>query len=204
MKITALTRQLATGFTLAALAAVVIQGCGGGGYGGGSAYNPPPPPPPNPSPSPGPVIHVNFFGGGNGSINMGAPFNVVTGFTQQAHAQVMGFSPGEMITITNNDTTAHTVNVFSAYPTPGPQSTATDDNGGTFGPGFLSGPIAAGGTIGPFMVTNTTGNLFIICGIHFADGMQDGIVVQVGATPGPEATPAPQSSGGGGCKGYGC
>jgi len=203
MKITSLTRKLVGGFSLAMLAAIVIQGCGGGGYGGGTAYNPPPPPP-NPSPTPGPVIHVNFFGGGNGSINMGAPFNTVTGFTQQAHAQVMGFSPGEMITITNNDTTAHTVNVFSAYPTPGPQSTATDLNGGTFGPGFLSGPIAAGGTIGPFSVTNTTGNLFIICGIHFVDGMQDGIVVQVGATPGPEATPAPQSSGGGGCKGYGC
>lgn len=202
MKITALTRQLCGGFALAVVAALVVQGCGGGGYGSAASYNPPPPPP-NPSPSPGPVIHVNFFGGGNGSINMGAPFNTVSGFTQQAHAQVLGFSPGEMITITNNDTTAHTVNVFSAYPTPGPQSTGTNLNGNVFGPGFKSGPITAGGTIGPFSVTNTIGNLFIICGIHFADGMQDGIVVQVGATPGPEATPAPQSSGGG-CKGYGC
>ncbi|HEY7993162.1 MAG TPA: hypothetical protein VID24_03000 [Candidatus Eremiobacteraceae bacterium] len=204
MKISALTRQLVGGFLLAMLAAVVIQGCGGGGYGATAPYNPPPPPP-NPSPTPGPVVHVNFFGGGNGSISMGAPFNTVTGFTQQAHAQVMGFSPGESITITNNDNTAHTVNVFSAYPTPGPQSTGTNLNGGTFGPGFLSGPIAAGGTIGPFTVTNTTGNLFIICGIHWTQyAMQDGIVVQVGATPGPEATPAPQASGGGGCKGYGC
>jgi len=203
MKLTALTRQLIVGSALATLAAVVIEGCGGG-YGGGSGYMAPPPPPPNPSPSPGPLIHVNFFGGGNGSIDMGNPFKIVSGFTQQAHAQVMAFAPGEQITITNNDTVAHTVNVFSAYPTPGPQSTSSAPNGGVFGPGFMSGPIAAGNTIGPLMVTNTVGNLFIICGIHFADGMQDGVVVNVGATPGPEATPAPSQSGGGGCKGYGC
>lgn len=205
MKITALTRQLVAGFSLATLAAIVVQGCGGGGYGGGTTYNPPPPPPPNPSPSPGPVIHVNMFGGGNGSINMGNPYGIVTGYTQQAHAQLMAFAPSESITITNNDSTAHTVNVFSAYPTPGPQSTGTNLNGGTFGPGFMSGPIAAGATIGPFTVTSNPGTLFIICGIHWTDfAMQDGIIVQVGATPGPEATPAPQQSGGGGCKGYGC
>lgn len=201
MKITALTRQLVIGSALATLAAVVIQGCGGGGYGGGTTYNPPPPPTPNPSPSPGPLIHVNFFGNGNGSINSGNPFGVVSGYTQQAHAQVMAFAPGEQIMITNNDTTAHTINVFSSYPTPGPQSTGTDMNGGVFGPGFKSGPIAAGASVGPLNVTNTVGNLFIICGIHFMDGMQDGVVVNVNATPGPEAT---ESSGGGGCKGYGC
>ena len=205
MKMTALTRQLILGSALAAFAAIIVQGCGGGGYGGGTAYNPPPPPPPNPSPAPTNVIHVNMFGGGNGSINAGAPFNTVTGYTQQAHAQVMAFDPGESITITNNDNTAHTINVFSAYPTPGPQSTGTNLNGNVFGPGFMSGPVAAGATIGPFTVTNTAGNLFIVCGIHWVQyGMQDGIVVQVGATPGPEATPAPSQSGGGGCKGYGC
>lgn len=203
MKIQALTRQLILGSALAAFAAVIVQGCGGGGY-GSAAYNPPPPPPPNPSPSPGPVVHVNFFGAGNGSIQTGNPFLIVSGFTQQAHAQVMGFTPGEQIMITNNDTVTHTVNVFSAYPTPGPQSTSTNLNGGVFAPGFMSGPLAAGSTIGPFTVTNTVGNLFIICGIHFVDGMQDGLVVNVNATPGPEATPAPHQSGGGGCKGYGC
>lgn len=205
MKKTALTRNLVLGSALAAFAAIIVQGCGGGGGYGGSANPPPPPPPPGPSPTPGPVIHVNMFGGGNGSINAGAPFNIVTGYTQQAHAQVMAFSPGESITITNNDTTAHTINVFSAYPTPGPQSTATNLNGNVFGPGFMSGPVAAGASIGPFTVTNTTGNLFIVCGIHWTQyGMQDGIVVQVGATPGPEATPSQGGGGGGGCKGYGC
>lgn len=201
MKFTALTRQLVIGSALAMLSAVVIQGCGGGGYGGSTAYAPPPPPTANPSPSPGPLIHINFFGNGNGSINAGPPFGVVSGYTQQAHAQVMAFAPGEQIMITNNDTTAHTINVFSSYPTPGPQSTGTAQNGGVFGPGYMSGPIAAGASVGPLTVTNTAGNLFVICGIHFADGMQDGVVVNVNATPGPEATP---SSGGGGCKGYGC
>jgi hypothetical protein len=201
MKISALTRQLIIGSAVATLTAVVIQGCGGGGYGGSTAYNPGPPPPPPPTPSAGPLIHINFFGNGNGSIDMGNPFGVVSGFTQQAHAQVMAFAPGEQIMITNNDTTAHTINVFSSYPTPGPQSTGTAQNGGVFGPGYMSGPIAAGASVGPLMVTNTVGNLFVICGIHFADGMQDGVVVNVNATPGPEATVVP---GGGGCKGYGC
>ncbi len=193
--------------TLVAVAAAVLTACGGGGYGGsaapyggGGGGNPSPAPP---TPTPGPVIHVNFFGSGNGSIAT-APFGTVSGYTQQAHAQVMGFAPGEQITITNNDTVTHTVNVFAgAFPTPGPQSTASVPNGGVFGPGYQSGPIAPGGSVGPLTVTNATGNLFIVCGIHFSQQnpfMQDGVVVQVGATPGPEATVAP----GGGCKGYGC
>ena len=200
-------KQSAIVGAVVALAAGVLSACGGGGYGGSAATygggggNPSPPPP---TPSPGPVIHVNFFGSGNGSINT-APFGMVSGFTQQAHAEVMAFSPGEQITITNNDVVAHTVNVFSgAFPTPGPQSTASVPNGGVFGPGYQSGPISPGQTVGPLMVTNSSGNLFIVCGIHFSQQnpfMQDGVIVQVGATPGPEATVQP---GGGGCKGYGC
>lgn len=182
------------GIGVAALAA-----CGGGGaatmFGGGGGN-------PGPTPSPGPLVHINFFGNGNGSI-MTPPFGVVTGFTQQAHAEVMAFSPGEQITVTNNDTTAHTINVFAgAYPTPGPQSTASVPNGGVFGPGYQSGVLQPGQTTTALTVTNTPGNLFIICGIHFSSGMQDGVIVQVGATPGPEATPVGGS--GGGCQGYGC
>jgi plastocyanin len=182
----------------AAAAATAAAACGGG-YGGSNSYMN------NPgqtaSPTPGPVVHVNFFGAGNGSINT-PPFGVVSGFTQQAHAQVMAFAPGEMITITNNDSVAHTVNVFAGgYPTPGPQSTASAPNGGVFGPGYKSGVLQPGQTTSPLMVTNTSQNLFIICGIHFGSGMQDGVVVSVGATPGPQATP---TGGGGGCTGYGC
>lgn len=199
--------QLSAGGVLSVIAAAVIAGCGAGGAygGGGNAYGNPGGGggggTPSPTPSPGPVVHVNFFGNGNGSITT-PPFGVVSGFTQQAHAQVMAFAPGEQITITNDDTVEHTVNVASAYPTPGPQSTASVPNGGVFGPGYQSGVIAPGATVGPLTVTNTAGNLFIFCGIHFNDGMQDGVVAQVGATPGPEATPS--GGGGGGCKGYGC
>jgi plastocyanin len=194
-------RKTAIAACLLGIGSAVLAACGGGGgsgmvVGGGNGGNPTP----NPSPTPGPVVHINFFGGANGSIDT-PPFSVVSGFTQQAHAQVMAFTPGEQITVTNNDTTAHTINVFSAYPTPGPQSTAAVPNGGVLGPGYQSGVLQPGQTTSMLNVMNTPGNLFIICGIHFSSGMQDGIVVQVGATPGPEATPTVS---GGGCHGYGC
>lgn len=195
--------QIAFGGVLAAVVTAVAA-CGGGGYGGSAAYSPPGGGGGGgtASPSPGPVVHINFFGSNNGSIQ-DSTFGMVSGFTQQAHAQVMAFAPGEQVTITNNDTVTHTINVATgqAFPTPGPQSTASVPNGGVLGPGYQSGPIAPGATVGPLTVTNTAGNLYIFCGIHFNDGMKDGIVAQVGATPGPEATP---SGGGGGCQGYGC
>jgi plastocyanin len=179
----------------ASLAAVAIAaGCGGGGIGGygGTAL-------PGPTPTQGtPTIHINFFGTSNGSMD-DPTFGIVSGFTQQRHAQVLGLSPGTQVVITNNDTVTHTLNVFSAYPTPGPQSTAAVPNGGVLAAGYQTGPLAPGQSTGVLTVTSTPGNLFIICGIHFADGMQDGIVVQVGATPGPQATGGP-----GGCHGYGC
>ena len=202
MKISHPANRTAAIAFLLGTAMAVLAACGGGGYGGSAATyggggggNPTP----GPSPTPGPVVHINFFGTANGSITT-PPFGTVSGFTQQAHAQVMAFAPGEQITITNNDTTAHTLNVFSAYPTPGPQSTSSNPNGGVFGPGYMSGPLAPGQTTNVLTVMNSSGNLFIICGIHFQDGMKDGVIVQVGATPGPQAT----ITGGGQCHGYGC
>ncbi len=201
MKIITSPRALAL-IGLASIAAVALAaGCGGGGYGAMAGSNGGGNPPPAASPTPGPVVHINFFGNGNGSIDT-PPFNLVSGFTQQAHAQVMAFAPGEQIIVTNNDTTEHTINVFStAYPTPGPQSTAAAPNGGVFGQGYQSGLLQPGQSTSMLTVTNAPGNLFVICGIHFSSGMQDGVIVQVGATPGPEATPV---TGGGGCHGYGC
>jgi hypothetical protein len=183
---------------LASIAAVAIAaGCGGGGGGYGSSALPPP----GPSPTPAmPTIHINFFGTANGTID-DTMFGIVSGFTQKQHAQVLGLAPGSQVVITNNDSVTHTLNVFSAYPTPGPQSTAAAPNGGVLGPGYQTGPLSPGQSTSVLTVTSTTGDLFIICGIHFVDGMQDGIVVQVGATPGPQAT---GTGGGGGCKGYGC
>jgi|HubBroStandDraft_1064217.scaffolds.fasta_scaffold392297_2 plastocyanin len=203
MKDTRTFLQVLFGGVLCTFAAAVVAGCGAGGYGGSSAYTAPGGggATPGPSPTAGPVVHINFFGSANGTIN-DATFGTVSGFTQQAHAQVLGFSPGEQITVTNDDTVEHTLNVAAgaAFPTPGPQSTAAVPNGGVLGPGYQSGVIQPGQTVGPLTVTNTPGDLYIFCGIHFNDGMKDGIVAQVGATPGPQAT----TSGGGGCKGYGC
>jgi len=176
-----------------AAAVAIVAGCGGGGYGSGAAVGG------YPSPTPGtPVIHVNFFGTANG-VYHDATFGDVSGYTQHQHAQVLGLSPGAQVVITNNDSVAHTLNVFSSYPTPGPQSTAAAPNGGVLGAGYQTGVLAPGQSTGVLTVTNTTGNLYILCGIHYGSGMQDGLVVQVGATPGPQATPAP-----GQCHGYGC
>lgn len=201
MKIITSPRTLAALGLASIAAAAIAAGCGGGGYGATAVTYGGGNPSPAPSPTPGPVVHINFFGHGNGSITT-PPFDVVSGFTQQAHAQVMAFAPGEQIVVTNNDTTQHTINVFaSAYPTPGPQSTASAPNGGVFGPGYQSGVLQPGQSTTMLTVTNTPGNLFVICGIHFLSGMQDGVIVQIGATPGPEATTVP---GGGGCHGYGC
>lgn len=201
MKMTLVMWRLGICGVAAVAASAIVAGCGGGGYGGSTMYGGGAPPPPAPSPSPGPVVHINFFGPANGTIT-DATFGTVSGFTQQAHAQVLAFAPAEQITITNNDTVPHTLNVFSAYPTPGPQSTSAVPNGGVLAPGYQSGVLQPGQTTSVLTVTNAVGNLFIICGIHFSSGMQDGIVINVSATPGPEATPNPTSSGG--CHGYGC
>src|SRR5579872_435678 len=196
----ALTIKTIVGGALASAFLSIAVGCGGGGggYGGGGTIAPPPA-----SPTPAmPTIHLNLFGTANGVFKDGT-FGDVTGFTQQRHAQVLGLPPGTQVIITNNDSVAHTFNVFSAFPTPGPQSTATVPNGGVLGVGYPSGPIQPGNSTGVLTVTNTTGDLFIICGIHYiSNGMRDGMIVQVGATPGPQATPAPAPSGM--CKGYGC
>ena len=197
-----LSLRIALGCAFAVASISIAAGCGGGGggYGGGGGAMPGPQPSPGPTK---PAVHINFFGTNNGSI-VTPPFGTVSGFTQRLHAQVLGLSPGQQVVLRNNDTVAHTFNVFSGgYPAPGAVNTNSMPNGGVLGPGFQSGPIAPGASTGVLTVTNTTGNLFIVCGFHFGMGMQDGVVVQVGATPGPQATPNPIPSGGG-CHGYGC
>lgn len=195
MKTSSSLVRLVCGGVLAVAVAMPVA-CGGGGGGGGGAINNPPTP--QPSMSSLPTVHLNFFGSANGVFH-DATFGNVSGFTQQLHAQVLGVSPGTMIMVTNSDAVSHTINVMAAFPTPGPQSTAAAPNGGIFGVGYQSGVLAPGQSVGPLMVTGTTGKLFVICGIHFALGMRDGAIVQVGATPGPQATSAP-----GTCHGYGC
>jgi hypothetical protein len=170
-----------------AIAASVAAGCGGGGGGGTSA----PGPGPQPSVSAVPAVQIVLFAKNVGKIN-DPTFGTVQGFTQQAFSQVLGLSPGQQIMLTNGDSVTHTFNVYSTYPTPPPPNGTLDTtSSGTssLDAGYRSGPILPGKSVGPLTVTNTTGNLYIACAFHFgSNGMQDGVVVNVNATPGPQAS----------------
>jgi hypothetical protein len=187
-----------------AVAAAVAAGCGGGGGGGSTSA---PGPGPQPSVSAVPAVQIVLFAKFVGKIN-DPTFGTVQGFTQQAYSQVLGLTPGQQIMLTNGDSVTHTFNVYSAYPTPPPPNGTLDTTPSgttTLDAGFRSGPILPGASVGPLTVTNTLGNLYIACAFHFgSNGMQDGVVVSVNATPGPQAS-AP--AGGGSpppCKGPYC
>jgi hypothetical protein len=169
-----------------AIAAAVVAGCGGGG---GSASAPAPGP--QPSISAVPAVQIVLFAKFVGKIN-DPTFGTVQGFSQQGYSQVLGLSPGQQIMLKNGDTVTHTFNVYSAYPTPPPPGGTLDTSSSgtsTLDVGYRSGAIAPGTSVGPLTVTNNTGNLYIACAFHYgAYGMQDGVVVNVNATPGPQAS----------------
>jgi hypothetical protein len=177
-----------------AIAAATVAGCGGGGGYGGSGL--PGGPGPQPSASAVPTITIVLFARNVGQVN-DPTFGTVQGFTQTTNSQVLGLSPGQQITLKNGDTHIHTFNVYSSYPTPPPigQTLNTTASGTTtLDVGYRSGPIQPGATTAPLTVTNTTGNLFIACAFHFgSNGMKDGLIVNVGATPGPQASTASSS-----------
>ncbi|HLJ82955.1 MAG TPA: hypothetical protein VKT51_02110 [Candidatus Eremiobacteraceae bacterium] len=173
-----------------ALTTAAVAGCGGGGgYGGGTTL----PPGPQPSVSAVPAITILLFARNVGMVN-DPTFGTIQGFTQASNSQVLGLSPGQQIMLKNGDNVTHTFNVYSAYPTPPPPGGTLDTSASgttTLAAGYRSGPIPAGQSVGPLTVTNATGNLFIACAFHFgSNGMQDGMIVNVGATPGPQATAA--------------
>jgi hypothetical protein len=175
-----------------AIAAATVAGCGGGGGGyGGSGL--PGGPGPQPSASAVPTITIVLFSRNVGTVN-DPTFGTVQGFTQTTNSQVLGLSPGQQITLKNGDTHIHTFNVYSSYPTPPPVGGTLDtspSNTTALDVGYRSGPIQPGATTAPLTVTNTSGNLFIACAFHFgSNGMKDGMIVNVGATPGPQATAA--------------
>ena len=185
--------------SLLGLAAALVAACGGGA-GGATVYGGPAPQPSVPSQSQ--VVHVNFFGSGSGSI-FDALFGTVKGYTQASHSQVLGLSPGTQVVITNNDTVPHTLNVYSGgYPNPSSVTTAAA-GGNVLQAGYQSGILGAGAST-PVLTVGAAGTYYIACALHYQTQlpfMQDGLIVQVGATPGPQATIA---SGGPPCTGYGC
>jgi hypothetical protein len=178
-----------------AISAAVAAGCGGGGGGGSTSA---PGPGPQPSVSAVPAVQIVLFAKFVGNI-ADPTFGTVQGFTQQTYSQVLGLTPGQQIMLTNGDSVTHTFNVYSVYPTPPPPNgtlNTTPSGTSTLDVGYRSGPIAPGMSVGPLTVTNNPGNLYIACAFHFgSNGMQDGAVVNVNATPGPQAS-APGGGGG--------
>jgi plastocyanin len=116
------------------------------------------------------------------------------GFTQTKYSQALGFPPGTKITIHNlSKTTEHTLDAFKVlqhgpifWPNDPKLSIKAHDSG-KFELGYASGPIKPGKTV---TVTLVKGGIYLIgCAFHYKLGMHDVIVVEKGATPGPQATP---------------
>lgn len=114
------------------------------------------------------------------------------GFTQQQFSQALGFSPGTKLTIKNISTSfQHTLNVVkkiagppAIFP-PNP-SLGTTPSGGSFKLGYRSGVIGPGKSV---TVNLKRAGIYLFgCAFHYHSGMQDVIVVETGATPGPQAT----------------
>ena len=122
----------------------------------------------------------------------------VGGFTQEQYSQVLGFPPGTMLTITNINSQGipHTLNVISKIKKPPANFPAnptlpTSANGSILKKNYRSGAIMAGKSV---TVSLAAKGIYLIgCAFHYkSDGMRDVVVVEAGATPGPQATPPPR------------
>lgn len=127
------------------------------------------------------------------------PWGKVGGFTQTQRAQTLAFPPGTVITIRNlSKTNEHTFNFVKAVDGP-PAHFPTNVNlsidahgNGVFGPGYASGPLKPGASVKVKLTKE--GTYLVGCAFHYADGMQDVIVIKDGKKPGPEGTPIPAST----------
>jgi len=123
-------------------------------------------------------------------------WGMIGGFTQMRTAQVLAFPPGTKITIHNlSKTTEHTFDVV-AKATGGPAKFPTapphvNKRGGSMlAVGFASGPIKPGHSVE--VTLSKPGTFLIECAFHYNQGMQDVLVVEKSAKPGPQGTPAPK------------
>ena len=125
-------------------------------------------------------------------------FGLLGGYTQTTFSQILGFVPGAKVMIRNGQANAipHTLGVIAGttFPSGQPSELAlTRTASNTLAAGWQSGTINAGGLIGP--ITLTAGTFLIGCAYHYAaDTMRDVLVVAANATPGPQATAAPNAS----------
>lgn len=182
-----------------------LAACGGGG--GSGSFSPPSgggggggaPPPTGVAAK---TIGIALPSGTIGTVN--SSFGMVGGYTQSTYSQVLAFPPGTTVKLKNlSSNTPHTLNVISTSGFPSNASLSTTASGGSdLKAGFASGAIPAGGTMS--VTLNTPGTYFIGCAFHYSVGMRDVLMVSDGATPGPQATPQPSGSSGGGCTGVYC
>jgi plastocyanin len=116
------------------------------------------------------------------------------GFTQKQFSQALGFPPGTRITIHNlSKSVEHTLDAFKEiqhgpifFPKD-PKLSIPAHGSGKFEVGYASGPIKPGKTVTMTLVK--PGIYLFGCAFHYTSGMRDVIVVEKGATPGPQATP---------------
>jgi plastocyanin len=132
-------------------------------------------------------------GEGLGQVYSGHWKALVGGFTQKKYSQVLGFPPGTKLTIHNlSKSVTHTLDVVKfVYGPPAdfpkdPKLSVPAHGHGELETGYASGPIKPGKSV---TVTLAKAGKFLIgCAFHYGDGMRDVIVVENGATPGPQAT----------------
>jgi plastocyanin len=124
-------------------------------------------------------------------------WGTIGGFTQTTFAQVLAFPPGTKITIHNiSKSVPHTFDVVgkvtkgpAKFPAKGPAVNAS--GGSVLQVGYASGPINPGKSV--TLTLSKPGTYLIECAFHYRDGMQDVIVVEKGAKPGPQGTPQPKA-----------
>ncbi len=118
------------------------------------------------------------------------------GFTQRQFSQALGFPPNTKLTIKNiSKSIHHTFNVVAKIKGPpanfpSSPSLPTTPSGGPLKNGYRSGSINPGSSV--TVVAKKAGIYLFGCAFHYHSGMQDVIVVEPGATPGPQATKPPQ------------
>jgi plastocyanin len=121
------------------------------------------------------------------------------GFTQTMYSQALGFPPKTKITIRNISTSiTHTLDVVKVITKPpaifpaDPKLSVPPKGGTELKAGYASGPIKPGKSV---TVTLVEPGIYLIgCAYHYHSGMRDVLVVEVHATPGPQATPAPKGT----------
>lgn len=118
-------------------------------------------------------------------------WGTVGGYTQTKKAQVLAFPPGTKITFMNlSKSIPHTLNVVmkatkppANFP-PNPSLSTQPAGNGILGVGYASGVVEPGKSV--TVTLSKKGTYLIGCAFHYSEGMQDVIVVNAKATPGPQ------------------